>query len=118
MFRRARRFVLLALSLWMLVAAQGCATDRPSRNGVFNENQYVRKDFLIGPIDANGNLLQPDPGWLLRTTVTETSTPNPLGGTIGVWGGLENQVDYVHFQVTEDTLELVSMLQLTAPNAA
>jgi hypothetical protein len=118
MFRRVIRRIVFALGLWLLVAAQGCATDRPSRNGVFNENQYVRKDFLIGALDGTGDLIQPDPGWLLRTTVTETSTPNLLGGSIGIWGGLEGEVDYVHFRVTEDKLQLLSLLQLTDPNAA
>ena len=28
-------------------SSSGCVADRPSRNGVFNENQYLRKDFLI-----------------------------------------------------------------------
>ena len=37
------------------VPGTGCVADRPARNGVFNENQYVRKDFLIQGTDANGN---------------------------------------------------------------
>jgi hypothetical protein len=37
-----RAFFALA-ALLALVVGSGCVADRPSRNGVFNENQYVRK---------------------------------------------------------------------------
>ena len=33
-------------------ATTGCVADRPSRNGVFDENQYIRKDWLIRDGDA------------------------------------------------------------------
>jgi hypothetical protein len=53
-----------------VVGAQGCVADRPSRNGVFNENQYIRKDFLVQPGAGGG-----DPGWFMKATVVQTSTP-------------------------------------------
>jgi hypothetical protein len=108
--------------LAILALAPACASDRPSRNGVFNENQYVRKDFLVGAVDGNGNPTNADdPGWLVRATVTETSTPNLMGSAInpgGIWGGLEGNVDLVRFRVTEDKLELLSQIQLSAPDAS
>ena len=54
-------------------AAVGCVSDRPSRNGVYNENQYLRKSFLVS---GDGSA---DPGWFLQATITKASTPNPLG---------------------------------------
>ncbi len=97
-----------------LSAAQGCATDRPSRNGVFNENQYIRKDFIIGSVDAAGNPVGQDPGWLFRATVTETSTPNVLGSSaIDIWGGLQASVDLVRFRVMQDKLQMLSMRQFS-----
>src|SRR5579871_2770753 len=97
------------------MAGSGCVADRPSRNGVFNENQYVRKDFLIQGTDANGQAAGQDPGWLMRATVTETSTPNLLGSTIGVWGGAQGDVKLVRFRVTQDKLQLLDQMQYSAP---
>ena len=97
------------------VPGTGCVADRPARNGVFNENQYVRKDFLIQGTDANGNAAGTDPGWLVRATVMETSTPNLLGPNIGVFGGGESAINLVRFRVTQDKLQLLSMAQLSAP---
>ena len=63
-----RAFIITG-ALASLCAASGCVADRPSRNGVFNENQYVRKDFLIRP--GSGGV---DPGWFMKATITATST--------------------------------------------
>src|SRR5215831_2717284 len=114
--------ILPILSILSILAlAPGCASDRPSRNGVFNENQYVRKDFLLGAVDSSGNPTNAnDPGWLVRATVTETSTPNLLGAAInpgGIWGGLQGGVDLVRFRVTEDKLQLLSQVQLSSANS-
>jgi hypothetical protein len=93
-----------------------CVADRPARNGVFNENQYVRKDFLIQGVDENGVAAGTDPGWLMRTSITETSTPNLLGGPgILVFAGSQQDVNLVRFRVTQDKLQLLSMLQFTNP---
>ncbi len=67
-------------------ASSGCVASRDSRNGVFNENQYLRKDFLIRTTDG-----KVDDGWLLKASIVSTSTPNPLGsGVFFVVPGLEN----------------------------
>ena len=109
--------VAIAGALLVLgVTSAGCVADRPARNGVFNENQYVRKDFLIQGVDANGAATnQGDPGWLMRATVTETSTPNLLGSAIGIFGGLQAEVDLVRFRVTQDKLQMLNMVQLSNP---
>jgi hypothetical protein len=94
----------------------GCVADRPSRNSVFNENQYVRKDFLIEGTDANGAAPGNDPGWMMRATITETSTPNLLGGpNIDIFSGEESDVRLVRFRVTSDHLQLLDQMQFSAP---
>jgi len=102
-----RAFVLVG-ALASLCAASGCVADRPSRNGVFNENQYLRKDFLIRP--GSGN--QPDPGWIMKTTVVATSTPNPLA-SMGLVVGSENGGSYVRFQVTQDKLNMLNVREIS-----
>jgi hypothetical protein len=98
------------------VTSVGCVADRPARNGVFNENQYVRKDFIIQGVDPNGDTAGTDPGWLMRATVTETSTPNLLGtDAFGIFGGAQSDVQLVRFRVTSDKLQLLSMIQQSAP---
>src|SRR6516225_4964851 len=97
---------LLALAL-----GSGCVADRPSRNGVFNENQYVRKAFLT----TDGS--HADPGWFLKATVTQVSTPNPLGA-LGIFPGADTGfgtgLGYVRFVVTQDKLELVNQRQISS----
>lgn len=102
-----RAFVLVG-ALASLCAASGCVADRPSRNGVFNENQYLRKDFLIRP----GNGSAPDPGWMMKTTVVATSTPNPLAN-MGLVVGSENGGSYVRFQVTQDKLNMLNVREIS-----
>jgi Met-zincin len=100
------------------VAGSGCVADRPSRNGVFNENQYVRKDFLIQGTDANGQAAGTDPGWLVRAMVTETSTPNLLGsGSYNIVSGIGSEPQLVRFRVTQDKLQLIDQFQLSTPQA-
>ena len=106
--------VLLAAGVASVSTA--CVADRPSRNGVFNENQYVRKDFLIEGTDANGANAGNDPGWLVRATVTETSSPNLLGGpSIDLFSGEESDVKLVRFRVTQDKLQMLDQVQFSAP---
>ena len=112
MFTRA---ILASSALLSLAGIGGCATDRPTRNGVFNENQYVRKDFLIQGVDDNGNAVGADPGWIFRATVTETSTPNLLGSAASIWGGVQGSVDLVRFRVTQDKLQMLSTRQFSSP---
>jgi hypothetical protein len=93
------------------LAISGCVADRPSRNGVFNENQYVRKDFLT----TDGT--HPDPGWFLKATVTSVSTPNPLGA-MGIFPGADTGfgtgLGYVRWVVTQDKLQLVNQRQVSS----
>ncbi len=100
--------------------AMGCVADRPSRNGVFNENQYVRKAFLVRAAE-NGPDGKPkeDPGWLLKSTIMQVSSPNLLGsGLFGVFPGTENGGAYVRFKVTQDKLEMVNLREFSAPAKA
>ena len=91
-------------------AASGCVADRPARNGVFNENQYLRKAFIIQPGDGTGS----DPGWMLKATITQVSTPNPLGSSnFGIFSGTENGGQYVRFVVTSDHLQMINMRALS-----
>jgi hypothetical protein len=95
-----------------IAGAQGCVADRPSRNGVFDENQYIRKDFLIQPGAGGG-----DPGWFMKATVVQTSTPNPFAN-LGLFVGAESTgtQDYgniVRWVVTSDKLDLVDMRELS-----
>jgi hypothetical protein len=90
----------------------GCVQQRPSRNGVFNENQYLRKDFLIAPGDGK----TPDPGWFVKSTIVAASTPNVLasvngGGLfVGAEGGAA--ANFVRFQVTQDKLQILNLREI------
>src|SRR4051812_49756144 len=88
-------------------AISGCVSDRPSRNGVFNENQYVRKSFLVQGFDANGNPAK-DPGWILKSTITEISTPNPLGANIGGFFSGHHSSGKVRLLVTPQHLHKIN----------
>jgi len=98
-------------------ATWGCVADRPARNGVFNENQYVRKDFLI----RSGNPGSVDPGWIFRSTILATTAPNPFA-PLGLFVGADNSggdssapgINYVRFAVTEDKLQMLNMRELSA----
>jgi hypothetical protein len=106
-----RAFIVTG-ALASLCAASGCVADRPSRNGVFDENQYIRKDFLIRP-GAGGQ----DPGWFLKTTVLSASAPNPLESAgLGVGSIASSPVTvggatYVNFTVTSDRLNMNNMIE-------
>src|SRR4051812_35432624 len=91
----------------------GCVSDRPSRNGVFNENQYVRKSFLVAGDDQNGNP-QKDPGWILKSTITDISTPNPLGGNVGGFFAGYQSSEMVRFEVTQDHLNMINMREFSS----
>lgn len=106
-------FAIAALGL-ACAAASGCVTSRPARNGVFNENIYLRKDFLVRGTGADGKPL-PDPGWMLEATITGTSSPNPLGGSpFNLYPGIHNYLGYVRFRVQQDHLDIVDQRELSA----
>lgn len=102
------RSTLAISALGLLFAAEsGCATTRDSRNGVFNENQYVRKDFLVRP-DGSGN----DNGWFMKATIIQASAPNPLAN-LNFFVGSENGGSWVRWGVTQDTLQMINMRELS-----
>src|SRR5215471_8558872 len=102
-----RAFIVTGV-LASLCAASGCVADRPSRNGVFDENQYIRKDFLIRP-GSGGQ----DPGWFMKTTITSTSVPNPFAPSAMIPIEQESQ-GYVNFAVTSDRLLMNNMVEPSA----
>src|SRR5215472_10544404 len=106
------KFRVLALGALSLacVFGNGCVADRPSRNGVFNENQYLRKAFIVRPGDATN----PDNGWMLKATVVDASEPNVFGdGMFGVFAGAHNGGELFHFNITSDKLEMKSNREIT-----
>jgi hypothetical protein len=94
----------LASTLW------GCVADRPSRNGVFNENIYIRKSFLVR--GAEGDAAK-DTGWFFKATILAASTPNPLA-PIFMFPGAHSEGKYVRFVVTQDKLQMVNMREHSA----
>jgi hypothetical protein len=107
MSTKLQTWMLGGLAAVAMLAGNGCVADRPSRNGVFDENQYLRKDFLIRPDDSKS----PDSGWIVGTTITEASEPNVFGDAdvFGLFAGATgNEDNLVHFVVTQDKLQLVS----------
>jgi hypothetical protein len=113
---KANRLALACMLGLSAVTAgvMGCAGDRPLRNGVPNENLYLRKAFIIRP-GTGGTPEKPaeDEGWMLKATVMSTSTPNPLANTV-LWPGAENAGKLVRFVATQDKLQLVSLRELSA----
>jgi hypothetical protein len=102
-----RAFFGVAAIAATVVGTQGCVGDRPSRNGVFNENQYVRKDFLVQSGTGGG-----DPGWYMKATIVQTSTPNPLAN-LDMFTGAENTGAVARFVITQDKLLLADMRELS-----
>ncbi len=116
---RTTRAFLATVALGAACSAWGCVADRPARNGVFNENQYLRKAFIIQPGDGTGS----DPGWMLNAAITQVSTPNPLF-QFGVWPGAiasgpsQNGGSLVRFAVTSDHLQMIDMRQIAQDPSA
>jgi hypothetical protein len=108
---------LAALSLGTSVVT-GCAGDRPLRNGVPNENLFLRKSFIIKPgeVDPATGKAKEDNGWMLKATVVETSTPNPLAESV-LFTGAENNGMLVRFVATQDKLQLVNQREISSSDA-
>jgi len=100
------------LALTALVMAVSCVTQRPARNGVFNENQYLRKSFIVRPGDGSA----PDSGWLLKATITDASAPNVFGDSsiFGLYAGSHSSGDLFHFVITSDKLQMVSNREISS----
>jgi len=118
MRKTIRAFLAMGALATACASATGCVADRPSRNGVFNENQYLRKEFLVRPA-TNGpdGKPQADNGWFMKTTIIHTSTPNPLASQ-GFFVGAENNGAYVRWAITSDTLEMVNLREISQGFAA
>jgi hypothetical protein len=92
--------------------ATGCVQQRPARNGVFNENQYIRKDFLIAPGDGS----VPDQGWFVKSTIVSATTPNVLGSVdgAGLFAGAEGGgANFIQFMITQDKLQMVNLREIS-----
>jgi len=96
------------------VGSFGCVASRDSRNGVFNENQYIRKDFLIRGAEDGAQ----DNGWLVSSSVVQVSSPNPLGSLYGIDPGAVGPGHIVRFKISQDHLQMVSMLELSKASPA
>jgi len=105
------RAFLAVASISAFASLGGCAADRPSRNGVFNENVYIRKDFLVRPA-ATGEGVKEDTGWMMKASILSTSTPNPLAPTV-LWTGADNAGAYVRFAVTQSKLQMLNIREIS-----
>src|SRR6185369_6758376 len=109
------KFALGCVTALALVVSSvtGCAGDRPLRNGVPNEQLFLRKSFIIQPGEG-GTPEKPaeDDGWMLKATVVRTSTPNPLAESV-LFTGAENNGMYVRFVATQDHLQLVNLMEIS-----
>ena len=120
--RILRAFVAMG-ALATACASWGCVADRPSRNGVFNENQYIRKDFLVRS-GAGGA----DPGWFMKATIVQTSAPNPfMSPNAPIFNGAESSsyagyntavMPFVRFVITSDKLQVVNMREISGSTLA
>jgi hypothetical protein len=106
------RSLLSVGALAVTASTWGCVADRPSRNGVPDENQYIRKDFLVRPGDST----TPDRGWYLAATITEASEPNVYGdpSVYGLFTGAHSMGQIVHFNITSNKLEMVNSREINS----
>lgn len=104
---RFSTLAFLATGLLGPALTVGCVDSRASRTGVFDENQYIRKDFLIRGTDDT------DPGWIMKATVTNVSTPNPFSGGFNIFPGSESGGQLVRFRVSQDKLQIVNQREIS-----
>jgi hypothetical protein len=115
---KTKHIFVLAVATALAPSLMACAAARPSRNGVFNENSYLRKEFLVRSgqptgTDSTGKpTFAADPGWFMKATITQTSTPNPLAPT-AFFPGAENNGAYVRFVLSQDQVKIVNMRELS-----
>src|SRR5207302_199251 len=86
-----------------------CVQSREPRNGVFDENVYLRKDFLVRTGDGSA----PDTGWMLKATILSSSSPNPFGN-LGIMPGYHSLGQLVRFSVKQDHLDMLDMRELSS----
>lgn len=105
-----KTFTKIALFATLAAATlTSCVQSREPRNGVFNENVYLRKDFLIRSGDGDNTT---DPGWMLKATIISTSSPNPFGD-LGIVAGYHSMGELVRFRVLQDHLDMLDMQELS-----
>jgi hypothetical protein len=98
--------ILLALGAWTL-AASACVDHRSTKTELFNENTYLRKEFLVRPNPGHTNpatQVQDDRGWLMGLTVTGVSVPTAI---TDIFPGLQSDVKYVQLAFSKDTLQII-----------
>lgn len=102
----------LSVLLTAAVSLTGCVDNRPVRNGLTDEVQYLTKAELTAanPKEGGSEL------WLFKTTVVKTSAPNILSDV--VFPGLESDLMPVSFRFSERGLQVVDgrALQLDDPD--
>lgn len=101
------KVVLAGSVLAISVGTEGCVGSRPIRNGVFDENQYIKKSMIV--TDPS---VKDDPGWILQGTIEQVSSPNPLG-SLGLYPGRYSSQTF-KFDVTSDKLQMISTRQIYA----
>ncbi|MEO8179989.1 MAG: zinc-dependent metalloprotease [Deltaproteobacteria bacterium] len=112
---RARCAVFCTRASWLLGLAlvpAACVDHRPIRNGLLDEHVYLTKTDLTGD---NPKLDRPNDGWLFKTTVVKTSSPNVLGDY--AFPGFESGTQYVRFQFKEDKLQVTDGQKLQQDDA-
>src|SRR6185369_12393690 len=104
--------LIRTLALGSLLGALACVDHRPIHNGLLDEHVYVAKQDLTGD---NPKLERPNDGWLFKTTVVKTSSPNFLGDY--AFPGFESGTQYVRFQFKEDKLQVTDGQKLQQDDA-
>ncbi len=95
----------------LAAVASGCVDNRPVRNGLDSESQYIVKDDLTEPNPKlEGTPAEGDDAWLYRINVVGASDPN----TMDTFPGGESSTRLVRFRFREDALQVVDALKLQA----
>ena len=108
----ADSIVFRTLALSSLLGGLACVDHRPVHNGLLDEHVYLAKQDLTGD---NPKLERPNDGWLFKTTVVKTSSPNFLGDY--AFPGFESGTQYVRFQFKEDKLQVIDGQKLQRDDA-
>lgn len=104
---------LIAVSASLALTFSACVDHRPVHNGLLDEHIYLTKSDLT---EDNPKLATPSDGWLFKTTVVKTSSPNVLGDL--AFPGFESATDYVRFQFKEDKLQVIDGQKLQRDDIA
>jgi hypothetical protein len=110
----AARFLECSFGLLALAASFACVDHRPVRNGLLDEHVYLTKTDLTDEspkLEAGSG----DQGWLFKTTVVKTSSPNFLGDY--AFPGFQSDTQYVRFRFAEDKLQVVDGRSLQGDGA-